>query len=194
MTKLVVRFQSPEVPENSFAAQPKTMYRAGTRYCRIEELPDAEHGIHGVVVINEPDVWLVNLLDKTAQHLVDSGPTLICRLPLFADESNAKAAADVSSQLSGLEFGRELQFFRERKAASNEGPTLQGKATKAYILDSGDSQLLLFTAEIPERPVAVVRQRGTKRETYWYASYDDVPFDAKLFAKPEFVKIEDVKK
>jgi hypothetical protein len=76
MTKLVVRLQSPDVPEASFAAQPKTMYRAGTRYCRIEELPDTEHGIQGLVVINEPDIWLVNLLAKTAQHQLDPGPTM----------------------------------------------------------------------------------------------------------------------
>src|SRR5947209_3367332 len=71
MTKLVVRLESPDVPKTSFPALPKTMYRAGSRYCRIEELPDSEHGIHGLVVINEPDIWLANRLDKTAQHQVD---------------------------------------------------------------------------------------------------------------------------
>jgi hypothetical protein len=34
MTTLSVRVQSPEVPEDSFAAQPKLMYRAGSSYCR----------------------------------------------------------------------------------------------------------------------------------------------------------------
>jgi hypothetical protein len=36
MTKVVVQFQSPEIPAESFAAKPKTMYRAGVRYCRVE--------------------------------------------------------------------------------------------------------------------------------------------------------------
>lgn len=84
MTKVVVRLESSDVPKGSFAAQPKTMYRAGTRYCRIEELPDTEHGIHGLVVINEPDAWMINLLTKTAQYEADPGPTFICRLPVLS--------------------------------------------------------------------------------------------------------------
>lgn len=193
MTKLIVRLQSQDVPEASFAAQPKTMYRAGTHYCRIEELPDIEHGIHGLLVINEPDTWLVNLLTKTAQHHLDPGPTFNCRLPVFVFGEDIKSAVDARSQLMGLEFGRELAYFDEREATSTPGPTLQGKATKAYTIEIGDSQLLLFTSGMPERPVAVARQHESKREVYWYGMYDEVPFDAKLFAKPEGVKIEDAK-
>src|SRR4026208_291228 len=53
MTKLTVRLQSPDIPEESFAVKPKTMYRAGNGYCRIEELPDPEQGIHGLMIITE---------------------------------------------------------------------------------------------------------------------------------------------
>jgi hypothetical protein len=191
MTKLVVRLQRPDVPESSFAAQPKTMYRAGSRYCRIEELPDPEHGIHGLAVINEPDFWMVNRLDKTARHGVDRGPTFNCSLPMFVDDKDAKSAADTSNPLKGLEFGLELAYFKGKGAASAPGPALRGKATNAYTVKIGDSQLLLFTNGTPERPVAVVRERKTMREVFWYESYDEVAFDAKLFAKPEGVKIED---
>jgi len=193
MTKLVVHLQSPDVPGGSFAAQPKTMYRAGSRYCRIEEFPDTEHGIHGLAVINEPDTWLVNLITKTAQHQVDPGPTFNCRLPLFALGEDIKSAADTRSQVMGLEFGRELAYFEEKGATSGPGPTLQGKTTKAYTVGIGDSQLVLFTNGTPERPVAVAKQHGGKRDVYWYGTYEEVPFDAKLFAKPEGVKIEDAK-
>lgn len=193
MTKVVVHLQSPDVPEGSFATQPKAIYRAGTRYCRIEEWPDTEHGIHGLVVINEPDTWLVNLMTKTAQHQVDSGPTFNCRLPVFATGEDIKSPADTRSQLMGLEFGRELAYFEEKGAASGPGPTLEGKTTKAYKVEIADSQLLLFTSGTPEKPVAVARQHGSKRDVYCYGTYEEVPFDAKLFAKPEGVKIEDAK-
>jgi hypothetical protein len=33
--------------------------------------------------------------------------------------------------------------------------------------------------------VAIARQRDTKREVYWYGSYEEVQSDAKLFQKPE---------
>ena len=191
MTKVVVRLESPDVPKGSFAAQPKTMYRAGTRYCRIEELPDTEHGIHGLVVISEPDAWLINLFTKTAQYQADPGPTFNCRLPVFT--SDVKSATDAGNQIRGLEFGRELTYFQEKGAVSRPGPILQGNPTKAYTVEVGDSQLLLFTSGTPEKPVAVARQLGNKREVYWYGIYEDVPFDSRLFTKPDDVKIQNAK-
>jgi hypothetical protein len=173
MTKVVVRLQSPDVPEGSFAAQPKTMYRAGTRYCRIEEMPDSERGIHGLVVINEPDAWLINLVTKTAQYQADPGPTFNCRLPVFADD--VKSTTDAGGQIKGLEFGRELTYFQGRGATSRPGPILQGESTKAYTVEIGDSQLLLFTTGTPEKPVALARQHGNKRDAYWYGTYEVIP-------------------
>jgi hypothetical protein len=191
MTKLVVRLQSPDVPEGSFSAQPKTMYRAGSRYCRIEELPDTEHGIHGLVIINEPDAWLVNLLTKTAQSQLDPGPTFNCRLPTFT--SAVRSATDTSNQITALEFGRELTYFHGKGATSRPGPILQGKSTIMYTVEIDDSQLLLFTSGTPEKPVAVARQHGKKREAYWYGVYEELPFDPKLFTKPDDIKVENSK-
>jgi hypothetical protein len=70
---------------------------------------------------------------------------------------------------------------------------LQGKATKAYTVEIGDSQLLLFTSDTPEKPVAVARQHGNKRDAYWYGTYEEVPFDDRLFVKPDDIKVEDTK-
>jgi hypothetical protein len=53
MTKLSVRLESPEVQEGSFAAKPKLMYRAGDAFCRTEEVPDSESGVHGLMIVNE---------------------------------------------------------------------------------------------------------------------------------------------
>lgn len=192
MTTLSVRVQSPEVPEDSFAAQPKLMYCAGRSYCRTDELPDPENGIHGLMIINEPDVWMVNLLTKTARHFVDPGPTFNCHLAISAGEQTM-SGADVKDPLLELEFGRELAYFKGKGAAWKEGPVLQGKATTAYEVIVGDSQLFLFTTGAPERPWAVARQDGSGREIFWYGIYEQLPFDPKVFARPEGVKIEEVK-
>jgi hypothetical protein len=40
MTTLTVKLERPDIPKESFAAQAKRMYRAASRYCRIEENPD----------------------------------------------------------------------------------------------------------------------------------------------------------
>jgi simple sugar transport system permease protein len=45
------------------------MYRAGPQRLRLEVAPDPANGIHQLIVTNWPDSWVVNLLDKTGQHV-----------------------------------------------------------------------------------------------------------------------------
>jgi hypothetical protein len=192
MTELMVKLESPEIPKDSFAAQAKRMYRAGSRYCRIEENPDLEHGIHGLLIMNEPDSWLINRLTKTARHMVDPGPTFNCRMPIFANAKDIQSAEDLKKPLTQLEFGRELEYFRSASDAPTPGPVMQGKPTMVYTVQPGNSQVFLFTGGDPEAPVAVVRKNDKTREIFWYGEYAQLPFDATLFAKPEAVKIEEV--
>lgn len=192
MVKLAVSLQSPGIPEESFAAKPKTMYRAGNGYCRTEELPDPEHGIQGLMILNEPDAWMVNRITKTARHFVDPGPTFNCHLPIFRGEQ-LKSATDMKDPILELEFGQELDYFKGKGVTPREGQVLREKPTTVYAVDVGDSQLFLFTTGTPERPWAVARQHGNVREIFWYASYEQLPFDPKLFAKPVDVKIEEAK-
>lgn len=187
MIMVTVKLESPEIPKESFAAQPKRIYRAGTQYCRTEENPDLQNGIHGLMIINEPDVWMVNRLDNTARHIVDSGPTYRCRMPMYVNSNDMKAP------LAELEFGHELDFFRPKSAAPTPGPVLLGKATMVYNANISDSQLFLFTAVESGVPVSVVRQTEKTREIFWYGEFQELPFDSKLFSKPEGVKIEELK-
>ena len=159
MTKIEVILQSPDAPAGSFAAKPKLFYRAGSRYCRVEEAPDPEHGIHGLMIINEPDWWMVNLFSKTARHGVDAGPTFNCHLAIFANGS-PQSIDDESKQIMQLEFGRELEFFKDRGATPKKGPVLQTKETTGYMLTIGTTALALFTYGTPQRPVAVSQDRN----------------------------------
>jgi hypothetical protein len=63
------------------------MYRTGNGFCRAEELPDPEYGIHGLAIINEPEIWIVNLLSKTAQHYVDPASTFNRRMRMFQERA-----------------------------------------------------------------------------------------------------------
>ena len=168
------------------------MYRAGAGYRRVEENPDLENGIHGLLIINEPDSWLINRLTKIARHMVDPGPTFNCRMPIFVNGEDIKSAADADKPIAQLEFGHELEYFRARSGAPTPGPVLQGKTTMAYTVQIGNTQLFLFTGGDPEVPVAVVRKNDKTREIFWYGEYVQLPFDPKLFAKPEGAKIEEV--
>jgi len=193
MLKLEVILQSPDVPAGSFASKPKVMYRAGKQYCRTEEAPDPEQGIHGLVIINEPDYWMVNLLAKTAQHGVDPGPTFNCRMPMFADGALKSPSDDESKQIMELEFGLEFEFFKSKGATPQQGPVLRTKPTMVYRVEIGKADLALFTYGSPERPLAVARKRGEKNDIYWYSGYGQLDFNPKLFAKPENVKMEELK-
>jgi hypothetical protein len=192
MTKIEVILQSPDAPAGSFATKPKVFYRAGNRYCRVEEAPDPDQGIHGLMIINEPDWWMVNLFSKTARHGVDPGPTFNCRQVIFAN-GTPQSLDDESKQIMQLEFGRELEFFKGRGAIPNKGPVLQTKETTGYTVTVGTTTLALFTYGTPERPLAVSQQRNGKNDIYWYSGYGEMNFDPKLFAKPENVKIEESK-
>src|SRR5262249_45943369 len=158
-TKIEVVLQSPDAPAGSFAAKPKVMYRAGDRYCRVEEAPDPDHRIHGLMVINEPDWWMVNLFSKTARHGIDPGPTFNCQLVIFANGSPESLDED-SKLIMQLEFGRELEFFKGKGAIPKKGPVLQTKQTMAYTVSVGITTLALFTYDTPERPLAVSQERN----------------------------------
>jgi hypothetical protein len=186
MIKVEVRLQSPDAPPGSFLSLPKVMYRAGTRYCRIEEAEDTRNGIHAVAIVSEPDFWMVNLVTKTARHAVDPGPSFECHLPIFANADPSVA----KDEMSGLEFGRELAFFKSKGVQPHPGPVLQNQQTTAYALKVGTISYMLFTYGPSEHPLGLARQEGEKNEIFWYSGYGEIPFDPKLFAKPEGIKIE----
>jgi hypothetical protein len=184
MTKMVVRWSAPSSPATGFEAQPRTIYRAGMRFSRVEEVPDKEHGIHGVIIVNEPDVWMVNLFNNSARHGSDTSPTAVCRMPLFSDGDG-----HASKALADLEFGRELTYFKRNNATLTAGPVIAGRATKHYGLDEGGYHLELFTTGHPERPLIVKRTHGANWELYSYNLYEEIPFERRLFVQPSGVAI-----
>jgi len=54
---------------------------------------------------------------------------------------------------------------------------------------------MMFTVGAPnEHPLAVGRAVGGKGEVFVYTAYAEVPFDPKLFARPDGVKISGAKR
>jgi hypothetical protein len=192
MTKVEVILHSTDAPDGSFAAKPKVFYRAGNGYCRIEEAVDSEHGLHNLMIVNEPDYWMVNLITKTAKHNIDPGPTFNCHLPVFA-YGTPQSLDEEMKEIRELEFGRELEFFKDKGAVPEQGPVLFKKETTSYKAKVGTAVLTLFVAKSPELPVAVSLRRGDENQTFLYSLYARTEFDPKLFAKPENVRIEDSK-
>jgi hypothetical protein len=189
MNRIVVQLDGPEVPQNSPARKPRTMYRAGNTYCRAEQASNSEDTSLSVLIVNEPNAWLVDLSAKTARHTVDPGPTFNCHLPVFSGPvPNTPDKVDYTKL--GLEFGYELEYFKKMGAVRQDpGPILQKQQTVAYFLDINGTRFALFTYGPNEFPLLVGHTVGDKGELLWYSGYGQVPFDPKLFAKPEGVGI-----
>ena len=141
------------------------------------------------MIINEPDVWLVNLADKTAKHVVDQGPTFNCKLPIFATDPET-----LKSKIGELEFGRELDFFHSNGAKLVEGPKLESFKANYYKLTFGDSVLTLVERDDIHAPILIGLIHADKVIQMRYYLWDDrVPFKEDLFAKPVGFKIEEAK-
>ena len=187
MTHIVARMSGTDIDPDSFAAKPKVYWRAGNRYCRIDEEPDPKNNIQGRTIINEPDAWLINLANGTAKHSVDQGPTFNCRLPIFAFDQEM-----VKSEIGRLEFGQELQFFRRNGAKLVKGPKLDFP-TNFYELTIGDTALRLVERADIHVPILVGLVRGNSVIEVHYFLWEETPFRNDLFAPPADVEIEQVK-
>jgi hypothetical protein len=188
MTHLIAQMSGPDIAPDSFAAKPKIMWRASNQYCRIDEEPDPEHGIHGKIIINEPDVWMVNLADSTARHIVDPGPTFNCKLPIFAFGQEM-----LKTKIADLEFGHEMEFLRKNGAQKADGPKLSFEVNY-YELQIDDWHLGVVEIAKIHAPLTIMLTRGDKQYVVKYLLWDDqVPIKVDLFAKPSGVKIEEAK-
>jgi len=95
---------TPGIRSSTFAAQPKGLYRIGSDKMRSEEVSDPANGIHGLLVVAEPNIWMANLYDNTGKHIVDPGPSLLAKAPVFGIQG-------FSAKLLSLEFGCEADFI-----------------------------------------------------------------------------------
>lgn len=181
MVRIVFREATPGIDPRSFAAQPKTLYRLGLTQGRLEEVPDRERRIHGLIVVNERDVWIVNRFDRSGQHVVDPGPTFALRAPVLGGE-------DVPPPLLELEFGCELAFIEARAPKAGGQLDLGG----GVVLDQhrythGDHGVAVLVRPEDRRVFGVAYyQRGALRRLILYVEYElGLEPNPALFARPE---------
>ena len=188
MTKIIVQADGRSIPQGATLRQPRVIYRAGAGYCRVEESVEEGSGLQELLIIREPDVWVVNLSDRKGRHSLDPGPVLDCHLPIFSGPP--PGSADKTDYLRlGLEFGGELAFFRKMGAVAQTGPVLQSKETTSYILEREGTRLALFTYGPDQHPLLLARTTARSEELYWYSGYGQLPFDADLFTVPRGIDI-----
>ncbi len=188
MTKMVVRLMAPGVKPRSFAALPKTIYRAGPHYARIEDPPDARQKVEKLTIIAEPDAYSVNLTDKKGTHAIDQGGANDLHLPVVLPFDPKHKLTNIDR----LEFGDELDFFKEAGATKAAGPIINSKPTDAYRLKTSEGTATLIVRSETQVPVTLSWQTKDGTYTYEYITYQELPFDATLFTKPKGITFREI--
>jgi hypothetical protein len=190
MTRIVVRLTGPHIKPGSIAAMPKTIYEAAPHFARIEDPPDARQRQQKLIVVAEPDAYSANLIDKTGTHVRDAGGDdrndLHLPIVLPFDPKHRLGVLD------GIEFGSEVDFFKQAGATKSAGPVINGKPTDAYDLKTPGGVAKLVTRGGSDVPVTLTWPADDGQYRYEYIEYTDQPFDLKLFTKPEGIRFRDV--
>lgn len=189
MTKIVVRLMGPGIKPGSFAALPRTIYRAGNRYARLEDPPDTRQRIEKLIIIAEPDAYSLNVIEKKGTHAIDRGGPNDIHLPVVLP-------FDPKHELGGLdrlEFDSELDFFENAGARKRAGPIVNARPTDAYVLHTPEGSATLVVRAGTERPIFItwMMKEGTYR--YEYIQYDEIPFNPALFAKPNGFELKEIR-
>jgi len=176
------------VVPKSFAAQPKTVYRLGTKYGRVEEVPDRAQRIHGLMVVSEPDVWMMNLMSKTGQHVVDTGTPYHFHAPVLA-------GPDDPDFLRAFEFGCELDYLKKKSSEPPKPFDLNGRSLKAHMASEGDYMLVLVIDPDTQIPVVAMLYESGKIAVYFkYLVYETgLKPDLGLFSPPAGMKFTEAK-
>lgn len=183
LTRIVTRSVGPDIQRGSFRAEPITLYRKGDKYLRNEEAPDPDQRLHLITIVAEPDIWMVNLMDKTGKHMVDPGPTFVAHAPIVAGQG-------VPAAFMELEFGCEAVFARARGREAGVR-TVTGKTARIYALQEGDRRLeVLLTDRGVPAEVAYYQGERTILTIRYDAYETGLPDNPTLFEKPEGVTFQ----
>lgn len=190
VVRMVVEDLSPGIPEGHFAALPKTIYRQGTLFARIEEEPDQANNIHGLIVMNNRDSWIVNRSTKTGTHVIDVDETPGVHAPILA---GFQAQTNFPSVLTELEFGCEVEFFDVQKSPVTplSGDT-QGRVKQA--LGSNGWMAVLVRAGGSGAPQNLVLMKGDDVVfAVRYLAYERGVANDGLFLRPAGITYEEAK-
>ena len=186
MVKVVFRDGTPGVDADSAAAQPKTLYRYQERYARLEEA-DPARKTRRLMIANEPDLWTIDLVNKTEQHRVDSEKPSHFRSPVFGTPGS-------SAFLSSFEFGCELAFMKEN-SVTPQTATIESRTLDTYRVTEGDQTIYLAVDTEQQKPVIAALEHGDKQvNVVKYVAYDTIANpNMQLFKVPSEVKVSDGK-
>jgi len=178
MLRIVTSVDAFGLPSDHFATQPKTLYRYGSMFGRVEEVFNKQTGLHLLVVVSEPDVWVVNRVNNSGQHMSDRGPNIDFHAPIIT--------ATKSEHWRKLEFGCEEDFMKQANAKSEP---VEGSLVRYNHEFEGIKAALFVNGK--QRPERLEIESSEARFVVKYLSYEDSDFQADLFARPQGIRFSE---
>lgn len=185
LTRMIVRNISPGLAAAAPAAQPRTIWRKTSMQLRTEEIPDPSRGVHNIVVISEPDIWMVNMAARAGQHSVDPGPDYEVRAPILP------VGPGMPPELMQLEYGCEGQFVAAWMPATPRAVPWGIETANLHTATFGEHEVSILMHARRKVPLMVVYAKGGQAQ--FAIRYDefraDLPDRPDLFLPPKNVTI-----
>jgi hypothetical protein len=182
MVYIEYRFIAVNIKPGSFEASVRKLWRYGDSYARLEEAPNPQTGIHGLLITKAPNSYLINQYTKVARHVVDPGPTYNVVIPVFPSERDGK--------LKGLQMGRELAFFQANGAVPVPDEPIDTAMCSVLRAKVDESEIKLFLDKDSKQPRQVWIRNSRSEYAVRYVRYrTDLPLDLSLFSVPKDVQV-----
>jgi hypothetical protein len=185
MVKIITTAEIPGASRDPFARAPKTVYRQGTRFGRVEEGFNPNTNLKLLIVVDEPHLWVSNLATAKGQYIRDAGPTYNFRARLFGDGAVSTAFA------RGLEYGCELEGMRRAGAKATDFSHPALGQVKRLEAGRDNERVVLYTGR-NDRPVQL--ELHIDDRLVYVLNYEDyqtgLEFDASLFKKPSGIEFD----
>lgn len=187
--RTVVRNVTPGLMAADRAAAPRVMYRLGDRFMRTEEEPDTLSGDQSIVIVAEPDLYVVNPARRQARHGRDPGPDLVVKAPILP------VAFDLPEAFKGLEFGCEPEWVARNAPQPQKMVNWGGAIATFHQATVGEHTVVVLMDQRRNQPLVVSYARqGQPLMVLRYQEYrTGMPERPQLFEAPKGYKITEVK-
>jgi len=178
-------YSAADLGGGAVGALPKTMYLAGQGFARIEQPADTSSGSKNLIVVHDPDIWVIDGRRKNGTHSIN--PDVGIRNPILGPSG--------PQDLFEFEYGQEAEFFDRVPTRNLPSEKVGTVYCRARELTYGDFVVRLHTDEVTQLPVQVQVLEGKKLLfTIRYLTYQKgLPFDPSLFEPPKDVVITESK-
>ncbi len=187
LVHIVTTETTPGIDPKSPDAKPQSLFREGAKKSRLEQQPDDADQVHVLAVIDEPNIWMANLADRTGRHMVDPGPVLQTRAAVFSDDR-------ISPRILELEYGCEAAYVAANAPKVERNETIDGVTLDVHRVVDGSEAVEILEKPGASAPLVARYYRAGK--LVWAVRYDlydtDAPSDPAMFVQPPGIKFEDV--